>query len=77
MKERWLVTSGRAVTGSIIRADSAEEAAQIAFGRKKLSGMPGGIEMGQCNFVTVYVLGGGEEFYPVIEYELVGVREKP
>lgn len=77
MKERWLVTSGRAVTGSIVRADTAEEAAKIAFGRKKLSGMPGGIEMGQCNFVTVYPLSLGQEFYPVIEYELTGVREKP
>lgn len=49
----------------------------MAFGRKKLSGMPGGIEMGQCNFVTVYALGGGQEFYPVIEYELTGVKAKP
>lgn len=77
MKERWLVTSCHAVTGSIIRADSAEEAARIAFGRKTLSGMPGGVKAEHENFVTVYALGGGEEFYPVIEYELVGVREKP
>jgi hypothetical protein len=74
--EKWLVTSGRAVTGSIIKAESAEKAAQIAFGRKKLSGMPGGIDPGHSNFVTVYALGGGEEFEPVIEYELVGVKEK-
>jgi len=77
VKEKWLVTSGRAVTGSIVRAESAEEAAQIAFGRKTLSGMPGGIEMGQCNFVTVYPLSYGKEFYPVIQYEVTGVREKP
>lgn len=77
MKERWLVTSGRAVTGSIVRADTPEKAAEMAFGRKKLSGMDGGIEMGQCNFVTVYALGGGLEFYPEIEYTLTGVREKP
>lgn len=75
--DKWLVTSCHAVTGSIIRAESAEKAAEIAFGRKTLSGMPGGINAGRENFVTVYALGGGEEFYPVIEYELVGVKEKP
>lgn len=75
--DRWLVTSCHAVTGSIIRAESAEKAAEIAFGRKKLSGMPGGITMGQGNFVTVYALGGGQEFYPVIQYELTGVEAKP
>lgn len=74
---KWLVTSCRAVTGSIIRAESAEDAAKIAFGRKKLSGMPGGVNAGRENFVTVYALGAMQEFYPVIEYELIGVREKP
>ncbi len=75
--ERWLVTSCRAVTGSIIKAPTAERAAEIAFGRKKLSGMPGGVEMGRENFVTVYAIGPSWEFQPVIEYELTGVKEKP
>ena len=75
--ERWLVTSCHAVTGSIIKAETAEKAARIAFGRKTLSGMPGGVNAGRENFVTVYALGGGQEFEPVIEYELTGVKEKP
>lgn len=77
MKEKWLVTSCHAVTGSIIKADSPEEAAQIAFGRKTLSGMKGGIKPEFENFVTVYRIGPSYEFYPIIEYELTGVREKP
>ena len=77
MKERWLVTSCRAVTGSIVRADTAEEAARIAFDRKTLSGMPGGVNPESENFVTVYPLGASFEFHPVIEYHLVGVKRKP
>lgn len=77
MMEKWLVTSCRAVTGSIIRAESAEKAAEIAFTRKRLSGMPGGVDAGRENYVTVYALSGSQEFYPVIEYELTGVKEKP
>ena len=77
MLEKWLVTSCRAVTGSIIKAETPEKAAEIAFGRKKLSGMPGGVDPAHENFVTVYRLGPSWEFQPVIEYELTGVKAKP
>ena len=76
-RRRFLVTSHHATTGDLVAATSPEEAAKQAFGRKKLSGLPGGIEMGRENFVTVYELGASYEFYPEIEYQLIGVKEKP